>query len=104
MTPLQAWSCTGCGRVHFPERLGCPACGGAEFTPVVLAGGAVTEATTARDGTPVATVRTDAGPLVVVRAAGGLLPGDRVALGRAADGAASAVAAGEPGQGSRRRT
>ncbi|HPR63161.1 MAG TPA: Zn-ribbon domain-containing OB-fold protein [Thermoanaerobaculia bacterium] len=35
---LEANACKGCGKVFFPPRLVCSACGGREFTPTSLPG------------------------------------------------------------------
>ena len=75
--PMDA--CTTCGRVVFPPRALCPACGGAEWTSVDSERGTV-EQVTERAGVGIASVRSDLGPVVVARCSGEAEPGSVVSL------------------------
>jgi uncharacterized protein len=73
--------CAACGRVVFPARPLCPACGGAEWKAVEAAQARV-EQVTRRDGVVIASVRSVLGPVVVARCTGEARPGDVVLLDR----------------------
>jgi Rubredoxin-like zinc ribbon domain (DUF35_N) len=78
---LRMDACATCGRVVFPPRALCPACGGAGWTPVESERGTV-EQVTNRDGVEIVSVRSDLGPIVVARCDGGAESGCAVSLDR----------------------
>ncbi|HEY0442388.1 MAG TPA: zinc ribbon domain-containing protein [Xanthobacteraceae bacterium] len=71
---VQIFRCDGCGTPVFPERLLCPQCHGAKFTPERVREGVVEEITTIRhvlgqaEWKPrrLANVRTTNGPMLTV--------------------------------------
>jgi uncharacterized protein len=68
VSELQIFRCAGCGVHLFPERLGCPGCGGRAFERVPAGPGRVKERTTLRrQAVRLGSVRLASGPIVIAR-------------------------------------
>jgi uncharacterized OB-fold protein len=89
MTPgLNAWKCTDCGAVYFPERYLCAKCGGHTFETVNVAEGVIEDMTVVRhvlgqtdwQPKPIATVAIDGGARILAGVLDDSAPDERVQL------------------------